>query len=198
VHAGFALWLLCQGRTEEAVNWVRRGRELDPATVSGETVAWILFQSRRYEEAVRELRSAQSVQPDSVFVLSTQGFVLSAAGRDAEAIPALERAVALSHGGPAATGVLIRAYARAGRREDALRLLAQLKSRQATGYVPAAAFVNGYIVLGEYESAFAALEQAYEERSNILQFLKVHPYFDPLRPDRRFAALVQRVFRDSP
>src|SRR4029077_6571162 len=29
-HLGFSNWLLCQGRTEEALVWAQRGRELDP------------------------------------------------------------------------------------------------------------------------------------------------------------------------
>ncbi len=83
-----------------------------------------------------------------------------------------------------------------GRRGDALRLLDELKRRKAAGYVPAAAFVNAYIGLGDYDKAFAWLERAYAEQSNILQFLKVHPYFDPLRGDPRFKDLVRRVWRD--
>jgi len=35
--------------------------------------------------------------------------------------------------------------------------------------------------LGDTEEAFVWLERAAEERSNILQFLKVHPFFDSLR-----------------
>ena len=53
--------------------------------------------------------------------------------------------------------------------------------------------VNAYLGLGENEEAFAWLEQAYKEQSNMLQFVKVHPYFDPLRSDPRFADLVRRV-----
>jgi len=41
-------------------------------------------------------------------------------------------------------GLLVRAYAHAGRQQDALRLLAELKKRKQTGYVPARAFVNAY------------------------------------------------------
>ena len=29
-HAGLASWLLCHGRTDEALAWAQRGRELDP------------------------------------------------------------------------------------------------------------------------------------------------------------------------
>jgi pentatricopeptide repeat protein len=104
--------------------------------------------------------------------------------------------VSLSNRGPGPIGVLIRAYAHAGRRSDAFRLLAELKKRRKAGYVPAGAFVNAYLGLGEYDQAFVWLEEAFKEHSNILQWLKVHPYFDPLRDDPRFAELVHRVGLD--
>ena len=192
-HAGFALWLLCQGRTDEAVATIQRARALDPVGISGDSVAWILFQAHRYDDAIRESRSALAVQPDNAINLMGLGFALIANNQPADAIPVLEKAISLSHGSPAATGVLIRAYAHAGRRSDALRLLAELKRRSKAGYIPAAAFVNAYLGLGDNEQAFYWLEQAYKEQSNILQFLKTHPYFDPIRSDPRFADLVRRV-----
>ena len=95
-------------------------------------------------------------------------------------------------------GVLVRAYAHAGRREEALRLLDELKRRQRTTYVPTAAFVNAYLGLDDNEQALGWLEKAYEEQSNILQLIKVHPYFDPLREDPRFKDLVHKVGLDLP
>ena len=59
--------------------------------------------------------------------------------------------------------------------------------------LPAGAFVNAYLGMGDNEQAFYWLEQAYKEQSNILQFLRTHPYFDPIRSDPRFADLVRRV-----
>ena len=196
-HLGFATWLLCQGHTEEAQAWARRGRELDPLGVTGVNIAWILFQSRHYDEAIRELRSALAVRPENAGALWFLGFALIAKGQADEAIVVLERAVALSERRPAMIGVLIRAYAHAGRRTEALRLLEELKRRQQAGYVPAAAFVNAYLGLGDNEQAFAWLERAYKEQSSILEWLKVHPYFDPLRGDPRFADLVRRVGLDK-
>jgi serine/threonine-protein kinase len=90
-------------------------------------------------------------------------------------------------------GVLVRGYAHAGRRADALRVLEELKERNKKGYIPAAAFVNAYLGLGDNEQAFVWLERAYKEQSTILQFVKVHPYFDPIRNDPRFVDLVHRV-----
>ncbi|MGA9670514.1 MAG: tetratricopeptide repeat protein [Terracidiphilus sp.] len=189
----FALWLVCQGRADEAVTTTKRARALDPVGVSGGSVAWILFQSHHFDEAIRELNSALAIQPDNVGNLTGLGFALIANNQPADAIPVLEKAVSLSSGSPAATGILIRAYAHAGRRNDAMRLLANLKQRRKAGYIPAGAFVNAYLGLGDTEQTFYWLEQAYKEKSNILQFLKSHPYFDPIRSDPRFADLVRRV-----
>jgi TolB-like protein len=191
--ARFALWLVCQGRADEAVASIQRARALDPVGISGDRVAWILFQAHRYEDAIRESRSALAVQPDDAINLMFLGFALIANNQPADAIPVLEKAVSLSKGSPAARGILVRAYAHAGRRSDALRLLAELKRRSKEGYIPAGAFVNAYLGLGDNEQAFYWLEQAYKEQSNILQFLKTHPYFDPIRGDPRFADLVRRV-----
>ena len=71
-----------------------------------------------------------------------------------------------------------------------MRILDELSRRRQTGYVPAAAFVNANLGLGEYDQAFVWLERAYEERSAILQFLKVHPFFDPIRNDPGFQQLL--------
>ncbi len=192
-HNGFSHWLLCQGRTQEALEWARRGRELDPLAYAGVGIGWILFHSRRYDEAIRELRTVLAVEPENPSALWFLGFALIGAERFDEAIQALEKAASVSDRSPAVLGVLVRAYARAGRRTEALRVLDELHRRRQTGYVPAAAFLNAYLGLGDTEKAFAWLERAAEERSNIMQFLKVHPFFDPLRGDLRFAAFLRRA-----
>ena len=110
----------------------------------------------------------------------------------------LEKAVSVSDRSPGIVGVLVAAYAHAGRRTDALRLLAELKTSNQKGYVPAAAFITAYLGLGDYNEAFVWFERAYQEQSNILQFLKVHPFFDPVRNDPRFKDLVHRVGLDQP
>jgi TolB-like protein/Tfp pilus assembly protein PilF len=199
-HLSFSSWLLSQGHTEEALAWSRRARELDPIGITGNTMGWILFQSRRYDEAIRELRSNLAVHQDDASTYWScwfLGFALIANGQPNEAIPVLEKALTLSERNPAVIGVLVRAYAHAGRRTEALRLLDELKRRQQKGYVPTAAFVNAYLGLGDNEQAFAWLERAYKEHSMILQYIRVHPFFDPLRGDPRLADLVRRVGLDQ-
>ncbi|MGZ4789945.1 MAG: hypothetical protein ACXVZX_15600, partial [Terriglobales bacterium] len=79
------------------------------------------------------------------------------------------------------------------RRPDGMRLVAELKRRRKTSYVPAGAFIIPYLSLGDYDEAFAWMNRAHDEQSNILQFLKVHAVFDPVRNDPRFVYLLLRV-----
>lgn len=192
-YGALANWMLCQGRTEEALDWQNRGRQIDPLAIYGPDVGWLLFQSRRYNDAIQVLQDVLAVKPNDAAAMMYLGFTLAADNQPQKAIPLLEKGLAISKGSPAIIGVLIGAYARAGRRKDALRLLAELQKRKKSGYVPAAAFVNAYVGLGDNDQAFAWLDQACQEQSNILQFLKVHPWLDPLRHDPRFAALLHRV-----
>jgi TolB-like protein/DNA-binding winged helix-turn-helix (wHTH) protein/Flp pilus assembly protein TadD len=192
-YAGLAHWLLCHGRTAEALASAERARELDRFGSTTSDIAWILFNFRRYDEAIRELRSSLAVHPNDDGSLWLLGFTLVIKGQASEAIPTLERAAVLSDRSSGFIDVLGAAYARAGRRSDALRILAELKRRKQHGYVAAASFVIVYLGLGENEQAFAWIEEAYKERSNMLQFVKVHPLFDPLRGDPRFADLLHRI-----
>ncbi len=192
-HLGYAGWLACEGRAEEAIVWARRARELDPLGITGNSMGWLLFMTHHYEESIQELKSDVAVHPEDGSTYWFLGFALIANDQAKEAIPVLEKAVALSQRSPAVMGVLIRAYAHAGRRAEGLGLLAELRQRQKRGYVNPAAFVNAYLGLGDNEKALAALEQAYAGQSSIIQFVKVHPYMDPLRGDPRFQDLVRRV-----
>ena len=192
-YSALAYWLVSQGRTEEAVTACRRGREIDPIAVPGSDLAWMLFYARRYNDAVNEARSVLGVTPDDAFAGWILGFALIANHHPQEAVTVLEKAVSASDRSPAIVGLLVHAYAQAGHRADALGLLEELKRRRRTGYVPAAALILAYLGLGEYDQAFLWLQEAYKEQSNILQFLKVHPFFDPVRDDARFKDLLRRI-----
>jgi len=78
-----------------------------------------------------------------------------------------------------------------------LRLLEELKRRRQNGYVPTAPFVQAYVGIANYDAAFAWFERAYEEKSNILQWIKVEPFPDVMRNDSRFADLIHRVGLDQ-
>lgn len=195
-YRGLAFWLLCHGRTEDALDWSRRARELDPLGVPAAGHGRILFHARRYDEAIRVYRGVLTTDPDHAPANTFLGMALIASGQPGKAIPPLEKVVSGSNRTTDASGMLVMAYAQSGRRAEALRLLGELKKRQQTGYVPTGVFVNAYLGLGDKEQTFVWLDRAVQERANLLEYVKVHPFFDPLRDDPRFKELVHRVGLD--
>ena len=192
-HLEYAEWLVSHGRLDEALDRARHARELDPLGNAGESIAWILFHARRYDDSIRELRSVLAVHPDDAFAHLFLAFPLIANGRAAEAIADLEKTAALTHRSPGSLELLATAHARAGHRAQALRLLKELQQGQKAGYVQATSFINPNLALGNYDEAFVWFERAYQRREGILQWIKVHPFFDPVRDDPRFKDLVRRV-----
>ena len=81
--------------------------------------------------------------------------------------------------------------ARAGRREEALRVAAEMGGEGAgkNPYRIAAL----YAMLGEKDKAFHWLEEAYASRHPFLNTLKVEPRFDLIRSDPRYGDLLGRL-----
>jgi DNA-binding winged helix-turn-helix (wHTH) protein len=121
------------------------------------------------------------------------GHTYTANGQFDQAIEASQKAVDLSDRAPGALGMLGLAYAVAGRKDEANKVLNELLELNKRRYVTPAAFVNLYIGLGDKEQAFVWLEKAFQERTNYLAFLKVFPILDPLRSDPRYVDLVRRI-----
>ena len=116
-----------------------------------------------------------------------------AKGQPEQATLELEKTASLMHSSPGSLELLATAEAHAGHRSEALRLINELKQQRQKSYIPAGAFINPYLTLHDYNEVFSWFERAYAEQSGILQFLKVHPFFDPIRGDARFENLVRRV-----
>jgi len=190
---GHAEWLVSHGRVDEALTWAPRARELDSLGNAGGNIAWILFQARRYEDSIREMRTFLAVHPDDAMSHLALAFPMIASGQSEESIPDLETTAVMMHRSPGALELLATAHARAGHRPEALHLIDELKRGWETGYVQATSFINPNLALGNYDEAFVRFERAYQRREGILQWVKVHPFFDPVRSAPRFQDLQKRV-----
>jgi tetratricopeptide (TPR) repeat protein len=85
------------------------------------------------------------------------------------------------------------AYAKAGKTEEALKVLDKLREESKRRYVPAGLFAPVYLGLGEREKVFESLERAYQEHDEHTAWLLIDPLFEPLRPDPRFQDLRRRM-----
>jgi tetratricopeptide (TPR) repeat protein len=105
-----------------------------------------------------------------------------------EAIAEFHQAIELSGGSIPCTSNLAYAYAVSNKRNEAVKILIDLKTRSTRNGSEIALI---YVGLGEKDRAMQWLEKAYEEHFNPSILLR--PAFDPLRSDPRFQNLVHRV-----
>ena len=84
---------------------------------------------RKFDAAAATLRDAERVEPDNPIVVANLGLVLSDGGRPADAIGPLQRALTLDPDLHQARFALALAFARAGRRGDALEAAQELLRR---------------------------------------------------------------------
>jgi hypothetical protein len=105
----------------------------------------------------------------------------------------LKEAIEASPGSTAFTANLAYAYAVSGKRDEAVRILSDLKNLSHSGFsnAPEVALVYVYVGLDDKDQAMAWLEKAYAERFN--PGVLMRPCFDPLRSDPRFQKLLSRI-----
>ena len=94
---------------------------------------------------------------------------------------------------PAVLSNLAHTYARSGKREEALKVVAQMHELARQRYVPAYGFAVAYAALGEKDQALQWLEQSLQDRAWEITYLKVDPQMEILHSDPRYIDLVKRV-----
>jgi tetratricopeptide (TPR) repeat protein len=158
--------------------------------------------AHKYDEAIVQYRKALELEPDAITYF---GLVLSRAenGDSSTAIAEAEKATKLN-ASPLLLTSLASAYARAGRRDDANRVLQRLEELwERQGIAPAwhaagSPYVCPYEVAGVYaqlgdkDRALKWLDKAYRNRS-CLYWLRQDPRFESLHSDPRFQELLARI-----
>ena len=99
----------------------------------------------------------------------------------------------MSGGAPFTAGFHAYVCGRAGRRDDALRLLDRLAQMAAAVYVPPSAFAMGHVGLGDWDAALGWFDKAIDARDPIVMPIKTFPFLDPIRGDARYLALLKKM-----
>jgi TolB-like protein/DNA-binding winged helix-turn-helix (wHTH) protein/Tfp pilus assembly protein PilF len=194
-HNWYAGYLIYVGRFEEGVSEARRARELDPLSLPvNNALAGRLLAAGRYDEALEQVQKTLQLGPHFAPAHQTLGWAHLHGGKSEDAIQDFQKALQLS--GSEDTDLMLDlgfAYATAGNREEAGRILDKLKSLRKRGIVPSGSIGILYGALGDLNEAFGWLEKAYDERDPQLTYLKAGRRFEPLRQDPRFRELMRRV-----
>jgi len=193
------LTLVMIGDLDHAMAEAKRAYELDPVSaIIHADMGGVNLAARRYDEAIQQLRATLEVDPGFYWAHRWLGMALELKGDTEDAIAEYKRAIELDDD-PTSSAFLAHAYASSGREKEARQILVQLTERAKTHYVQPYAFALVHLGLGEKEQALHWLEEGVQGAgATFLQFIKTDAFFDPLRGDRRFEAVVQEVAGDKP
>jgi tetratricopeptide (TPR) repeat protein len=193
-NARFREWLVLlyvsTERPAEALVEARRALELDPLSPTANAeVAHALLANDRCDEALGQLEKLRSLRPPLLRVGFIAAQCYARKQMWPEAIAETQRTSV--NAGPRGQALLGYMLARAGRTDEARRILAALldRSRRINGGAFEVAMV--YAGLGENDQAFRWLDRAVDDRS--LAFDHLPTVVDGLRPDPRFHRLRRRI-----
>jgi adenylate cyclase len=193
-HQFYADYLKALGRFDEAFAEMTRALELDPISMAVNTgFGHVLYLAREFDAAINQYRKALEIDPAFGPAHLWFGRPYLQKGMYKEAIAEIQKAVDSSGGSTISLAVLAHAYASAGNKSEARKILQDLLERSRTRYIPSYWVALIFVGLGDIDQSIAWLERAYEERSSWLVWIGVEPRFDPLRTDPRFVSLLRRM-----
>ena len=186
--------LMPHGRVEEAASELERALELDPLSLLPRLWLGIMLSlGRHYERGIEEGRKLLDLDPN----YGPAHFLLACCYRNQEqfqqAVTCQRRVVELTGGAAFSLGWLGLPLAQNGDTAAARDILRRLHGMAAEGYVPPSSFALIHLGLGEMDAAFEWLNRAVDECDQFMMPIKTYPFFDPLRSDPRFAALLRKM-----
>jgi tetratricopeptide (TPR) repeat protein len=138
----------------------------------------------RYDESMAQFGKALQFDPQQPYVHERLGAVLLWQGKTTEAVDAFQKAANFSGRHPEKLAWLGYAYAVRGNRDEALRVLDEIKSNPRQQYVSPFHVAMLYAGLGEKDEAMRWLEKAYAQRDEWMVYRKIYPEFATLHDDR--------------
>jgi DNA-binding winged helix-turn-helix (wHTH) protein/TolB-like protein/Tfp pilus assembly protein PilF len=193
-HLRYAWFLINDKQLKEALQEMRRAQELDPLSPTNNTaLASMLIYSRRYEEALKYSRKAIELDPGFYSGRLNLGLACEQAGLYDEAVVQYQKARELDGESVDALAGLGHAFAMAGRRASAQKILRELQSRAVHDESAPYGISLIYAALNQKERAFTWLHKAATTHALLIRDLRFDPQLDVLRADPQFVAFLETV-----
>ena len=180
------------GRFDEAIAEINKADERPPGW-RGPSLANILHSARRYDQAIEEYRKQLEREPNLRGVWHVQiGVVYVHQGKYQEALAEVRQARPVVTQ-PRQWAQIGYVYAAAGKRDEAVRILEEVKALTGERHNLSTHIAAIYAALGNKDEALAWLKKACDEHEQGVIDLKIDQRFDTLRSDPRFMDLLRRV-----
>jgi serine/threonine-protein kinase len=192
-HLWYGMFLRDQGRLKEAMPELRRAAELAPYSVMAcVNLAYGLLAEGNYSAALEQAHRAVDLAPDLASAAVALVRAARAADQKEDADAALARVVRLASGNPHALSLAASELAHLGRREESLKLGAELELLAHERYVSPFDLGKVSLALGDGERAMNHFEEAFRQRSSGLIFLR-NANASCVRDTPRFHSLIDKM-----
>jgi TolB-like protein len=195
-----ALFLVGQCRFEEASEAVREWMHFDPG-VGGPhfAIGYLQHKTRRFEESTEQLEFVIARWPEYAYTPIWLASNYALLGRFDEGTALMRRAVAAAPDYTILLGYAGAVFGLAGATREARGILRRFQSSRANGeYVDPFNVALVCMGLGDNDAALDELERCASEGSVQNWILAPEPFFDPLREEPRFAAVLKRLNLPEP
>jgi TolB-like protein/Flp pilus assembly protein TadD len=181
-----------QGRLDEASVEIKVAKELDPLSLVNNTVlGQNSYFLHKYDQAIEQERKTLEID-NFAYAHYVLGSAYEQKGDLGKAILEFQKAATLN-ANPVYPAGLGHAFALAGRRREAQKLLDELSTLSKERSIAWNEIAVIYVGLGENDRALAILNTAWENHSSQLNWLKVDPRFEHLHNDPRFQDVLRRM-----
>ena len=145
-----------------------------------------------HEELKRLMLKDTEMHPETPWGFDWLGMAYNGLKEHDNAIKTYLKAFELSDGTVEVGGGLGHALGEAGETELAKQMADFYTEQSKSNYLPPCQRAFIHVSIGENEKAIELLEQAFEEKSWFLIFMKIEHWYDPLRSDPRFQRLIKK------
>jgi TolB-like protein/tetratricopeptide (TPR) repeat protein len=191
-HQRWGLFLMYEGRFGEAKTILEQALEHDRLYASANmNLGRLYVLSGDPRRGIPLLQTAIELSPGLALAHEQLGHAFLESGNSTEALDAFRKAAALS--GAQDSAQLAYALGVTGHRSEAEHVLRDLLASSERRHLPPLAIAVAYVGLGDADTAFHWLEQAYRERSPQLHTIKTAPGFERLHNDARWKDLLRRI-----
>lgn len=191
-HHWYGLLLSKRGAFTEAIAEIERARAIDPLSpIFPAMLAAFQINQGNFDDGIARLERVVQDQPNYARGHYALAYGYAAARRFDRALAETDRTAALGGDTAELRGLAGCIFAASGRTAEARTVLADLIARyQDRGDGSPATVAALYATLGDADRAFEWLERARTDRDLQLSYLRVDPWFAPLRNDPRYQRLL--------
>ncbi len=198
-HQWLGEMLLLNGRTADALAQLKRATELDPLSpITFGSYGLALAVARTPDAAITAGRRAVELDSTLLVARFMLGGVYLLANRFPEATRELEMAAKLDSTSMQTLGLLAYSYAKSGNTKRATEIATSLEKNVGRLSGAATGAARAYIALGDNTKALSLLERAANDHDSFFSSESLaENFFDPIRGDARFAAIVAKAGLDK-